>query len=43
VYDYAKEHGKLLYPDGEKTREIPIDTANWEKKDGGSMTHSMGF
>jgi DEAD/DEAH box helicase domain-containing protein len=43
VYDYAKEHGKLLYPDGEETREVPIDTASWEKKDGGSMTHSMGF
>lgn len=43
VYDYAKEHGHIKYPENGDKRKVPLDTDDWEKPDGSAMTHSMGF
>lgn len=43
VFDYAMEHGHVLYKDGYRKREIPIDTTTWREKDDVSMTHSLPF
>lgn len=43
VYDHAIEHGHLKYTQGGQTREIPIDTSDWEIAEGNGMTHSMPF
>lgn len=43
IYDYAVEHGHLKYTQGGQTREIPIDTSDWEVAEGNGMTHSMPF
>ncbi|MBX2866974.1 ribonuclease H-like domain-containing protein [Candidatus Kaiserbacteria bacterium] len=43
VFDYAREHGKVLFKEGRKKREIPLDTAHWETKEDVAMTHSLPF
>ena len=43
VFDYAREHGKVLFKDGRKKREIILDTAHWEVKEDVAMTHSLPF
>lgn len=43
IYDYAIENNHLKYTQGKETREIPIDTKNWEVPEGNGMTHSMPF
>ncbi len=43
IFEYAREHGKLLVKDGYRKREIPIDTSGWEPKSKSAMTHSLPF
>lgn len=43
IFDYAMEHGHLLYKDGYRKKEIPIDTSSWREKEDTSMTHSLPF
>jgi DEAD/DEAH box helicase domain-containing protein len=43
IYDYALKNGHLKYTQGKETREIPIDTNNWERPESNGMTHSMPF
>lgn len=43
VFDYAMEHGHVLFKDGYRKREIPIDTSSWTKKEETAMTHSLLF
>lgn len=44
VFDYAMEHGHVLFKDGYRKREIPLDTSSWRTKDiDASMTHSLPF
>lgn len=44
IYDYALEHGSLKYKDLKDSREIKIDTSNWNKMgEGPSMTHTLPF
>ena len=43
VFDYAMEHGHVLFKDGYRKREIPLDTSSWTNKEEASMTHSLPF
>lgn len=43
VFDYALEHGHVLFKDGYRKREIPLDTSTWRDKNDASMTHSLPF
>ncbi len=43
VFDYALEHGHVLFKDGYRKREIPLDTSAWTEKEEVSMTHSLPF
>lgn len=43
IFEYALKNGKVLYKDGAKKREIPIDTSSWIPHDGHKMTFSLPF
>ncbi len=43
VFDYALLHGHVLFKDGSRKREIPLDTSTWGEKNDSSMTHSLPF
>ncbi len=43
VFDYAMEHGHVLFKDGYRKKEIPLDTSSWTTKEDASMTHSLPF
>lgn len=43
IYDHAREHGKVKYPDGKHIRDIPLDTSDWEKKTENVLTHTLPF
>ncbi len=43
VFDYAMEHGHVLFKDGARKREIPLDTSTWRDAQASSMTHSLPF
>ena len=43
VFDYALQHGHVLFKDGYRKREIPIDTSSWKIKEEASLTHSLPF
>jgi DEAD/DEAH box helicase domain-containing protein len=43
IYEYALEHGKLFYKDGEIKKEVSIDTSAWDKEEDNAMTFSLPF
>ncbi len=43
VFDYALAHGHVLFKDGYRKREIPIDTSTWLIKEDATLTHSLPF
>lgn len=43
LYEYALKNGVLKYKDMSETREIKLDTSNWEEKENGSITHTLPF
>ena len=43
IFEYALEHGKLLYKELGKTKEVPLDTSLWLEKKETSLTHTLGF
>ena len=43
LYEYALKNGVLKYKDLGETREIKLDTKTWEKKEDGSITHTLPF
>ncbi len=43
VYDYAVEHKKLKFMDGDRAVEFTIDTAGWGDKEETKMTFSLPF
>ncbi|MCP5303582.1 MAG: ribonuclease H-like domain-containing protein [Pseudomonadales bacterium] len=43
VFEYALEHGHVLFKDGYRKREIPLDTSTWLEKEDSSLTHSLPF
>jgi DEAD/DEAH box helicase domain-containing protein len=43
LFEYALEHKKVLFKDGTKKREIPIDTSEWVPPVEHTMTFSLPF
>jgi DEAD/DEAH box helicase domain-containing protein len=43
VFEYALKNQKLLYKDGHRKKEIPIDTSSWIPNDEHKMTFSLPF
>ncbi len=43
IFEFALEHKKVLYKDGTKKREIPLDTSNWIPHQDHTMTFSLPF
>lgn len=43
VFEYALKNGHILFKDGHRKREVPLDTASWLTKEDSSMTHSLPF
>ena len=43
VFDYAMQNGHILFKDGYRKQEVPIDTSSWTEKEDSSMTHSLPF
>lgn len=43
IFEYARTHQKVLFMDGRRKREIPIDTSHWVPHDEHSMTHALPF
>ncbi len=43
VFDYAMKNGHVLYKDGYRKKEIPLDTSSWLTKEDSSLTHTLPF
>jgi hypothetical protein len=43
IYDYAREHNKLIFAEGGVLNEIPLDTSKWEEKNDHKLTFSLPF
>lgn len=43
LYDIALKTGTLKYKDGPNTKDIKLDTKEWEKKSETAMTFTLGF
>jgi DEAD/DEAH box helicase domain-containing protein len=43
VFEYAMKNGHILFKDGYRKREVPLDTSTWGEKEDSSMTHSLPF
>jgi DEAD/DEAH box helicase domain-containing protein len=43
IFEYAMKHGHVKFKDGHRKKEIPLDTAAWEIKEDGAITHSLLF
>ena len=43
IYDYARKHGKVMYKDLGKIRDIQLDTSTWEEKEDAALTHTLPF
>jgi len=43
LYEFARDNKKVLFKDGMRKREIPIDTSHWLPHEGHTMTYSLPF
>jgi hypothetical protein len=43
LFEYARDNKKVLYKEGARKKEIPIDTTHWVPHDELAMTHSLPF
>ena len=43
IYEYAAEHKKLKYKEGEQIIEFPVPTDGWDTKEEAKMTFSLPF
>ncbi|KXJ98100.1 MAG: putative 3'-5' exonuclease [Parcubacteria bacterium OLB19] len=43
VFDYALKHGHVKFKDGNRKREIPLDTSLWLVREEAVLTHSLLF
>ena len=43
VFEFALEHKKVLYKDGHRKKEIPLDTSAWVPHEEHNMTFSLPF
>jgi DEAD/DEAH box helicase domain-containing protein len=43
LFEFARDNKKVMFKDGMRKREIPIDTSHWFPHEGHTMTHSLPF
>jgi DEAD/DEAH box helicase domain-containing protein len=43
LYEYALKNGHLKFRDGEKIKEIKLDTKNWERNEENALTYTLPF
>jgi len=43
VFDYALKNGHILFKDGYRKQQVPLDTSSWLIKEDVSLTHSLPF
>lgn len=43
IFEFALKNQKILFRDGRRKQEVPIDTSSWTAEDGAAMTHSLPF
>ncbi|OHA89341.1 MAG: hypothetical protein A2653_01465 [Candidatus Zambryskibacteria bacterium RIFCSPHIGHO2_01_FULL_43_25] len=43
IYDFAIANNKLIFKEGGKLIEIPLDTSEWERFEENSITHTLPF
>jgi DEAD/DEAH box helicase domain-containing protein len=43
IFDYALKNGHVLFKDGYRKKEIPLDITSWIEKEESSMTHALPF
>lgn len=43
VFDYAMKNEKILFKDGYRKQEVPLDIAHWKEQEDIAMTHSLQF
>lgn len=43
IFDYARNHGKLKYKEGNEVKEVLLDTTKWETKEDSALTFSLPF
>ncbi|MFH1473107.1 MAG: ribonuclease H-like domain-containing protein [bacterium] len=43
LYDYARANNKLIFKEGGKMNEIPLDTSNWEESNENKLTFTLPF
>ncbi len=43
LYDYAREHGKLLFKEGKEILEIKLDPSKWEEPIENKLTFTLPF
>ncbi len=43
VFDFALKNGHVLFKDGYRKKEIPLDVSSWTVREDASITHSLPF
>jgi DEAD/DEAH box helicase domain-containing protein len=43
IFDYALKNGHVLFKDGYRKKEIPLDISSWIQKEESSITHALPF
>ena len=43
IYEYALKNSKLKFKELGKSRDIPLDTSNWETRQDAALTHTLPF
>lgn len=43
VFDYALKNGHILFKDGYRKKEVPLDVSTWLIKEDTSLTHALPF
>ncbi len=43
LFEFARDNGHVLFKDGSRKREIPLDTSHWVVDPDLAMTHSLPF
>lgn len=43
LFEFAREHKKVIFKDGSRKRDIPLDTSAWIPHEELAMTHSLPF
>lgn len=43
VFEYALENGKVMYKEGRKKVDIPLDISHWKPDEDAALTHALPF